>query len=491
MKQFTHAWLAMMAMKRIEFCESIPANKKDDAKALITWFKNYRDFVLQGAWYPDFVFKDMSSSHICKYAPYPKSSKDLAGEIEMEKDLNLNELLKQLGKKGKKKSDEGDDAEADGVDSDTKYSIGNKFRKMPETLRMYQEREASPHFGQKYVLFKRHNLCDRCESFTESLIDSFKMLTVETGGSPVIPTSNHIALRFFILSHYIADGHMPLHCDARSFFNSNEVHTFIEEEWDKRVASSYLIDYDNNRFFYESDGYPRLNQVVDPLCQYVEEELKSRKFVWPWGDDCGNTWDYMSGISQYSYLMAYRLIPADRNPQEITEAFYKESPAYLEHFLEYSKIILADAVESIAKVWLHAWCRYREWFRDHERTYLKEQSRKAKKALSDVEKTIKDYDAAKEAQQLKIKEAQKNLAEKQKAYDDAIAANRSAKTKLADRNSAASRLEKEQAKLDKIEQEYKEAKKNRHGLEALAIAADIEVDRKNAEIAKYGNTTTV
>ena len=91
----------------------------------------------------------------------------------------MNELLKQLGKKGKKKSDEGDDAEADGVDSDTKYSIGNKFRKMPETLRMYQEREASPHFGQKYVLFKRHNLCDPCESFTESLIDSFKMLTVE------------------------------------------------------------------------------------------------------------------------------------------------------------------------------------------------------------------------------------------------------------------------------------------------------------------------
>ena len=62
MKQFTHAWLAMMAMKRLEFCETIPANKKDDAKALITWFKNYRDFVLQGAWYPDIVFKDMSLS---------------------------------------------------------------------------------------------------------------------------------------------------------------------------------------------------------------------------------------------------------------------------------------------------------------------------------------------------------------------------------------------------------------------------------------------
>ena len=49
MKHYTHAWLAMMAMKRIEYAQ-IPVKQQDDAKALISWFKNYRDLVLQGSW---------------------------------------------------------------------------------------------------------------------------------------------------------------------------------------------------------------------------------------------------------------------------------------------------------------------------------------------------------------------------------------------------------------------------------------------------------
>ena len=46
MKQYTHAWLAMMAMKRIEYAQ-IPVKQQDDAKALISWFKNYQGHVQQ------------------------------------------------------------------------------------------------------------------------------------------------------------------------------------------------------------------------------------------------------------------------------------------------------------------------------------------------------------------------------------------------------------------------------------------------------------
>lgn len=462
MKQFTHAWLAMMAMKRIERA-AIPPKQQEDAKALITWFKNYRDFVLQGAWYPDFVFKDMSSSHICKYAPVetPLPKQELSGDAgESEEDDPEEEKSSEVGFTATAKAD---------------------FRKMPPTLQMCKYVvQNSKLYEKPFTLNKRHNLCDRVESFTESLIDSFKMLTVENGGSPVVPSNNHIALRFFILSHYIADGHMPLHCDARSFYKQNQVHGFIEDEWDKMVKASYNIDEANNRFYYDKDGYPLQQQEMCPLMQYVEEDLVKREFYWPWGPGCGNTWDYMSGITQYAYLMAYELIPPDRPPREISKDYYVQTEAYQEHFIEFSKLILGDAVESIAKIWLHAWGRYRDWFRDHELSYLNKQQETAKKALSEAEKTIEKYPDEKKKWEDKIARSENTVATKE--------ANLS-KGKLTDKKqeeyeTAQRVLQTNRESLAKVESDYAAAKENLSGLKSIYQATQIAARQKEAEIQR-------
>ena len=443
MKKYTHAWLAMMAMKRIETAK-IPARQQDDAKALITWFKNYRDFVLSGAWYPDSVFKDMSTSHIVKYEP----------------------------------------------DTSAPEGTTVSFRVMPPTLQLYQYGLKSDMYGKPFILTTRHNICDRCESFTESLIDSFKILTMENDGSPIVPSNNHIAMRFFILSHYIADAHMPLHCDARSFYNDNEVHGFIEDVWDQQVRSSYYIDEDNERFFYDPQGYPLKQETFSELMQYVEDELRKRQFIWSWGAGCGNTWDYMSGISQYSYLMAYRLVPADHAPSEISKALYMESEAFKEHFFEYSKAILADAVESIAKVWLHAWVRYRDWFRGTELAYFKDQLKKADKNLKDANKTIDDYPEKKDKQAAKVKTAKETADAKQADYDAAVAKGGKTEKKAESLASAQAKLAEAQEKLDAIEAAYKEAEASLENLKALRLAAKIEVDRKQAEIKRYADSNS-
>lgn len=441
MKKYTHAWLAMMAMKRIERA-TIPDRQADDARALITWFKNYRDFVLSGAWYPDSVFKDMGTSHIAKYKPDDKS--DTA-----------------------------------------------RFTVLPKTLQLYQYGLKSDLYGKPYYLDTSHNICDRCEAFTESLIDSFKILTMENGGSPIVPSNNHIAMRFFILSHYIADCHMPLHCDARSFANDNDVHAFIEEEWDKQVQSSYYIDEDNERFFYDPEGYPRAKQEQTELIQYVEKELKDREFIWKWGGDgCKNTWSYMSGVSQYSYLMAYRLIPADKTPKQITRASYRSSSAYKEHFLEYSKVIMADAVESIAKVWLHAWVRYRDWFRGTELAYLNKELTKATTNLDNANKTIDTYETVKATLLEKVAAAQASVDKKQAAFDEAVAKGNKTETKAEDLKKALAKLEKETAKLDELEKAYADAQASLDNLKALLISAQINYDAKNAEIKKYEDSNS-
>ena len=441
MKKYTHAWLAMMAMKRIEKA-TIPERQADDAKALITWFKNYRDFVLSGAWYPDSVFKDMGTSHIAKYKPDEKSSSD-------------------------------------------------RFTMMPKTLQLYQYGLMSDLYGKPYYLDTSHNICDRCEAFTESLIDSFKILTMENGGSPIVPSNNHIAMRFFILSHYIADCHMPLHCDARSFANDNDVHAFIEEEWDKQVQSSYYIDEDNERFFYDPEGYPRAKQEQTELIKYVEKELEDREFIWKWGGDgCKNTWSYMSGISQYSYLMAYRLIPADKTPKQITRASYRNSAAYKEHFLEYSKVIMADAVESIAKVWLHAWVRYRDWFRGTELAYLNKELSIATTNLANANKTIDTYETVKAVIMDKIAAAQASVDKKQAVLDEAVAKGNKTETKAEDLRKALAKLEKETVKLDELDKAYADAQASLDNLKALLISAQINYNAKDAEIKKYEDSNS-
>ena len=182
---------------------------------------------------------------------------------------------------------------------------------------------------------------------------------MEERGNPIATTGNHIAMRFFILSHYIADCHMPLHCDCRSFSSGQNIHGYIETQWDNQVKASYSIDTANNRFFYAPDGYPLVKKMT-PLMQAVEDDLVNREYLHPWGTGNGNTWDYMSAISEYSYLMSYRLIPNTYDENNLTKEVFKTAEDF-KRFDEYSQYILSDAVDSIARVWLHVWARYRNW----------------------------------------------------------------------------------------------------------------------------------
>ena len=308
MKKYTHAWLAFMAIKRLQYAD-IPEANREDAQSLVKWFHDYRDFVIEGSWYPDEVFKDMATSHIIKYRP-------------------------------------------------SKENREQNFKKLPKTLKIYTLGQKSNLYKKPFVI-EAGNCADRCESIAHSIIDCFKILRVEDRGTPIATTSNHIAMRFFILSHYIADCHMPLHCDNRSFSAGSNIHGFIESQWDTQVKNSYSIDTANNRFFYDPDGYP-LPKKPTPLILAAENDLVNREYLHSWGTGNGNTWDYMSAISEYSYLMSYRLIPEGYNEENLTKEVFKTTEAY-QRFDEYSQYILSDAIDSIARVWLHVWARYRAW----------------------------------------------------------------------------------------------------------------------------------
>jgi len=318
MKKYTHAWLAFMAIKRLE--ETKLSNRdRRYADSLIGWFKSHRDGVAQGAWYPDSVIKDMANSHVLKLTP---------------------------------------SAEAE-----------RKFKQLPTTYLSYQYGKSCLLRKKSFTVDKDDNLPDRCESIAHSVVDHLKMQESEDKGSPVSPTDNQIALLLFMLSHYIADAHMAFHCDSRRFSEGMNLHAHIEGEWDDMIRRYYRIDEDNERFYYDPYGYPLKDtsneqEYQSSFLSTVEDVLRDRKFIMSWGAKNKNIWDFMSAICQHSYLLSYHFIPLIPQPYNHTNVTAEnwQSLGSLS-FEDLSVAILSDAIDSIARAWLRVWRRYMKWQR--------------------------------------------------------------------------------------------------------------------------------
>lgn len=317
MKKFTHAWLAFMAVKRLDKANipeyygsgesAVPIGEY--ARSLVRWFMNYRDFVMQGAWYPDSVLCDQATSHGVKYEPVESDITDF------------------------------------------------RFKVLPDTMEVYNLMKAESDLYKKEFRIVKGDLCDRCEAMAHTIVDNFKILDREDKGNPLSPSSNHMAMRFFIMSHYIADAHMPLHCDARSL---GKIHGEVEKQWENYVNNTYEIDKRNSRFFYDQDGYPLMkdDQEPDPMIAAVEQKILERPFEYGWGKEGYSTWDYMSTVTEYSYLLAYRMFP--KGFKDTTWKNYSKTEE-AQRFQEYCTLLMTDAIDSIARAWLHVWIRYRKW----------------------------------------------------------------------------------------------------------------------------------
>jgi hypothetical protein len=315
MKAYAHAWLAFKAIERLEHAKLAESNKKF-AESLKDWFHNHRDGVIKGAWYPDEIIKDNKTSHILKITPDDKAK--------------------------------------------------NKFKSMPNTYLSYKFGKKSSLFKKSFVIDKTTNLPDRCESIAQAVIDNLKMQEKEQKGSPVSPTDNHVATLMFMLSHYIADAHVPFHCDSRSLSDGCDLHGYVEKLWDEEIKKYYLVDENNKRFIYNPSGYPLLNDEEktnhnNSFLKKVEDNIKKRKFLISWGNNNNNVWDFMSAVCQYSYLMSYGLVPQGNDEKNVTLDNWQNLPGKTISYEELSISVLTDAIDSIARIWLRVWRKYMKW----------------------------------------------------------------------------------------------------------------------------------
>jgi hypothetical protein len=310
MKQFSHAWLAFKAIERLEKADL--GDNRQAADELIRWFWDHRDGIIRGSWYPDMIIKDMATSHVLKFTPQ-----------------------------------EGQPA---------------TFGKLPSTSLVKAFAVQSPVFEQGYSQDPNTNLPERCEALAHSIIDNLKMVETEDKGSPIAPNGNHTATRLFMLSHYIADAHMPFHCDSRKFSEGIDLHGKIEGLWDDEIRKCYEIDLLNERFYYDREGYPwrKGTNFEGSFLKEVEAGFATREFTDSYGSGT-NVRTCMLAVCQYSYLLAYAFVPPGWDETNVTVQNLPGLPGQVLNFEKLSVVVFSDAIDAIARIWLRVWRRYLDW----------------------------------------------------------------------------------------------------------------------------------
>ena len=320
MKQYTHAWLALMACKRLyEKKDTFNDKNKKTANRLLKFLKQNNDGIVQGAWFPDSIIHDNSTGHIWK-TRWPHQSEEYRQQ---------------------------------------KHTLPLRS-KMPDLVSSRADNEK--------IILDKGILPDRCQAIVFQIRDQLKILydvayDKKNAGSAIIATNNQIALGFFMLAHYVCDAHMPLHCDSRNF--GKRVHDEIEEHWEDVITNNYDFLTDptqkEKRFKLDYRGLPKLSDdagISGSFLEEVIEDVEERSFQLSFGADNRNVWDYMVDICYYSYLVSTQIILKSVNPSDVTITEYRNK--YEQKFLDASPAILGDAIDALARIWFHVWRQYEE-----------------------------------------------------------------------------------------------------------------------------------
>jgi hypothetical protein len=168
-----------------------------------------------------------------------------------------------------------------------------------------------------------------------------------------------------MLAHYVADGHMPLHCDSRKFNDS--IHSGMEEVWEHDVLTHYELEpvpgiINEKRFILDKQGLPIVKDTEKFQSSHlgkVVKTLENRDFIMGFGNRNNNVWDYMVDVCFFSYLLSTEILPLDiKNLEKF--GFNEFKIKYMVEFENATGPILSDTIDSLARIWFHAWKEYRK-----------------------------------------------------------------------------------------------------------------------------------
>jgi hypothetical protein len=359
MKQKAHAWIALRALKLIE---DSGADNTDTLVELLTY---YISDVWEGAWLPDILIRDMGYGHIFKMDDDPHFVKDVDTQghrkvpyADLKKKLKGTRLCLEYAKDCPVLDDPYWVNETDGQLPSRVIALNHSIIDM---LKM----------GDFPMAFYLKDV-DSTEYKADLLSKKVKDLSISPNFS-----ARQISLTFFIASHYVADAHMPLHCDLRDKSKKRldtgnrerrlpeGLHPGIEKVWEKSMPpKKYLTlhGYTQDSINNVIEKLPKKSLIaLDTNPDYALNTILYKSMP--------NEWDEMKNICRTSFAVSRELIPksfeeikSDVGPNRCSKNKVFNEAEVLKvidgDFEDVTNRIFHDAVESVARLWYRAWNIY-------------------------------------------------------------------------------------------------------------------------------------
>jgi hypothetical protein len=324
-KKYTHAWLALKAVDQLKYLSG-RFNEERNARLerFLKFICNHPGTFVRGAWFPDTIVRDNTQGgHTWKY--YLDSDK---GRTVSYRPPAHNMCLPIV-----------EDALGEKVSLDTRTS----------------------------------DLPDRSEALSQTIRDTILITNKVHSGDVIVFNDSQAALFFLMLAHYVCDAHVPVHCDKRDFYTPSKVHPDLEYFWEKEIKKHYKVSTKTEQFDLDENGSLQMdtsrrgfdNSILHRCDEILEESTWDymadpsddwRTFL---GDTNNNFWDYLVSVCLVSFHMSLEMFPIDP-PDGVdydTVRIMQVSP-FKETVIEHSPRILADAINSVALLWLAAWERW-------------------------------------------------------------------------------------------------------------------------------------
>ena len=325
MKKYTHAWLSLKAMELLRARSGdFNEERNQRVKRLLRFMSRYPSTFVRGAWFPDTVIKDNTQGgHTWKYYVDPVDGREV------------------------------------------------RYRPPPHNncLSLVQSELA----GRVSLVDRTSDLPDRCEALSQSIRDAILITNKVHSGDVIAFNDSQVAVLFLMLSHYVCDAHVPVHCDRRDFYTPSKVHPDLEAFWEYEIKKYYRVSTGTEQFDLDENHNLQLNtdhrafetsilhQCDEVLAQSVWDNMTRTDPDWRTflGNGNKNLWDYLVSVCLVSFHMSLKMFPLNP-PNEIdygTVRIMRVSP-FKESVVQYSPYILADAISSVALVWLATWERW-------------------------------------------------------------------------------------------------------------------------------------
>jgi hypothetical protein len=330
MNQSTHAWLAVQAYRKVAAASKTPEGKKNRLDGLEKLLgSNLRDVVV-AAWLPDSLIKDMSFGHVFKNSVYTGDQKE---RFRIDK-KDLKSHLPQDAEIPKKAFDLVPDAWWNGI---------------------YRVKENSG----GHLPARVNALCQTTRDMLRMGDKDVQELTgVQSEGARIIADSllyspRDIAMMLWMMSHYIADGHMPFHCDNRALASSSaqKTHLAVEDLWGEEVPDLFHAD---------SVLRKSAEEILAAECAGEFKDLDLGRTIKPLKNE-GDPWKEAVYICRASFAASYALVPPEIAPVDdktkkvglvdmLNNGFCGK-----DRFWNISRAIMMDSSNSIAMFWQDAW----------------------------------------------------------------------------------------------------------------------------------------